>query len=182
MKNLIFLMVLSIILVSCDFNVEQQKSDSGITKATVKVQTGLDGLTVEQRNLSKRLKADNLPGSIKHLYVVSAYTGDIMFYSTVDGKVTSGNKRLTPKTVIGNSLNTSSMTANYVKIGNDMFATDEVLDDGGTYGESGNYLFWFDAQGNYQQYYPSGGTFLQISDKPLRVKKSTLSLEMMNDK
>ena len=37
-------------------------------------------------------------------------------------------------------------------------------------------MYWFDAQGNYQQYYPSGGTYVQISDKPLRIKKSNLSL------
>lgn len=38
---------------------------------------------------------------------------------------------------------------NVVYIGNNPYYTDEVLDDGGTYGESGNYLFWFDVQGNY---------------------------------
>jgi hypothetical protein len=62
-------------------------------------QTGTDGLTVEQRNIRDRLKIDNLPGSIKHLYVISAYSGQVLLYSTVRGKITSGGKRLTPSMV-----------------------------------------------------------------------------------
>ena len=56
--------------------------------------------------------------------------------------------------------------------------TYEVLDDGGAYGDSGNYLFWFDTQGNYHQYYPSGGTYLEICDRPLRVKKTNFSITL----
>lgn len=63
-----------------------------------------------------------------------------------------------------------------MNIGGIDYVTDEVLDDGGTYGDSGNYLYWFDAPDNYQQYYPSGGTYLHISDKPLRMKKANLTL------
>ena len=182
MKKILFLFfIASFAFTSCGDMETQQKSDSGITKATVKIQTGTDGLTVEQRNYSKRLKEDNTPGSIKHLYVVSAYTGDILLYSTVDGKVTSGGKRLSPRTVRGDAYNSSNTQSNWVNIGGRDFVTDEVLGDDGTYGDSGNYLYWFDAQGNYQQYYPSGGTFIQISDRPLRVKKSTLSLELMDE-
>ena len=58
------------------------------------------------------------------------------------------------------------------------YTTDEVLDDGGAYGDSGNYLFWFDTQGNYHQYYPSGGTYLEICDRPLRVKKTNFSITL----
>lgn len=166
------------IFASCEH--EQQKSDSGITKATVKLTTGPDGLTVEQRNISERLKRDNEIGSVKHLYIVSAYTGDVLQYSTVKGKVTSGNKRLSPKTINGDGYNHST-NSNWVQLGSVNYTTDEVLDDGGTYGDSGNYLFWFDAQGNYQQYYPSGGTYLQISDRPLRMRKSSLSLELTDN-
>lgn len=45
-------------------------------------------------------------------------------------------------------------------------------------GDSGNYLFWFDTQGNYHQYYPSGGTYLEICDRPLRVKKTNFSITL----
>ena len=174
-KSFYLFAILALFLFSCkDGYTSQQTSDSGVKKATVKINTNPDDKTVEQQNIIERLKRDNEIGSIKHLYIVSAYTGDVLQYSTVKGKVTSGNKRLSPKTVIG--YNQGIDTNNTVSMNGDTYFTDEVLDDGGAYGDSGNYMYWFDAQGNYQQYYPSGGTYVQISDKPLRIKKSNLTL------
>lgn len=179
MKKVILFIAILLAVVGCkEIERPQQKSDSGVTKANVLVKTNPDGTTIEQRNIMERLKRDNEIGSIKHLYIISSFTGDVLQYSTVKGKVTSGSKRLSPKTVIGNAYQTSTDNANYVLIGGREYATDEVLDDGGAYGESGNYLYWFDAQDNYQQYYPSGGTYLHISDKSLRVKKSNMSLTL----
>lgn len=84
------------------------RSASGVGKAEVKVPTGPDGLTSEQRNIRDRLIEDNKIGSVKHLYVISAYSGQVIIYSTVRGKVTSGGKRLTPTMVVddysGNSV------------------------------------------------------------------------------
>lgn len=176
MKKLFLTLLTTLFFISCDFNRQQQKSDSGVSKASVKVKTNQDGITVEQQNIIERLKRDNEVGSIKHLYIVSAYTGDVLQYSTIRGKVTSGNKRLSPKSVKGDQTNMSYYT-NTVSINGREYITDEVLDDGGAYGDSGNYLYWFDTQGNYNQYYPSGGTYLQISDKPLRIKRINFSLE-----
>jgi len=177
MKKSIILLAVTALLASCDaFTTPQQRSDSGVTKATTTVKTDINGRTIEQENIIKRLERDNKVGSIKHLYIISSYTGDVMEYSTVAGKVTSGGKRLSPKTVQGGNQRYGSN--NYVTIGNDNYITDEVLDDGGAYGDSGSYMFWFDAQGNYHQYYPSGGTYVHISDKPLKVKKANFSVSM----
>lgn len=162
-------------IVSCDFSTRQQQSDSGITKATTAVQTDANGRTIEQENIIERLKRDNQPGSLKHLYIISSYTGDVLQYSTVKGKVTSGSKRLSPKTVNGNGVSNSG-SSNMVTIGSLTYTTDEVLDDGGAYGESGSYMFWFDAQGNYHQYYPAGGTYVSICDKPQRIKKANFTI------
>jgi hypothetical protein len=170
-------MVVGLTITSCDYTPQQQKSDSGVKKASTHVKTDMNGNTVEQKNITKRLERDNQIGSIKHLYVISSYTGDVLQYSTVQGKVTSGGKRLSPKTVNGTGMNTAGYP-NYVTIGETQYSTDEVLDDGGAYGDSGNYLFWFDAQDNYHQYYPSGGTYLEICDKPLRVKKTNSSVTL----
>ena len=183
MKPIRFLALILVLSMSaCNFSPTPTKSDSGVSKASVKVQTDAEGHTIEQKNIMERLKRDNDVASIKHLYVISSFTGDVLQYSTVKGKVTSGNKRISPKTVDGATglAQGNSLNPNYVSIGNKSFVTDEVLDDGGTYGESGNYLFWFDTQGNYHQYYPSGGTYLEICDKPLRVKKTNLSIELNN--
>ena len=179
-----FLMLFSIIFLnSCgDFKTSQQTSDSGVQKATTKIATDPDGTTIEQRNVIERLKRDNAIGSIKHLYIISAFTGDVLQYSTVKGKVTSGGKRLSPKTVNSyGGIQSTYAQGNYVYINGTQYLTDEILDDGGTYGESGQYMYWFDAQDNYQQYYPSGGTYVQISDKPLRIKKANLSLEIQTN-
>lgn len=176
MYKLLFVFLTAITLISCEVGT-QQESDSGVKKATTKITTDIDGTTIEQRNIIERLKRDNEPGSVKHLYIISAYTGDVLQYSTVRGKVTSGGKRLSPKTVNGYTGSTLAYN-NHVTIGGYDYITDEVLDDGGAYGDSGSYLYWFDAQGNYQQYYPSGGTYLHISDRPLRIKKINFSVTM----
>lgn len=176
MKSIFVAALIIVSITSCgDLTTNQQQSDSGVTKASTAVQTDANGKTIEQENIIERLKRDNQPGSIKHLYIISSYTGDVLQYSTVKGKVTSGNKRLSPKTVNGDGYQKSTYN-NWVNIGGQNYTTDEVLDDGGAYGESGNYMFWFDAQGNYQQYYPAGGTYVHISDKPLRIKKANFTV------
>ncbi len=174
------MLIATMFLTSCNIEQKQQKSDSGVEKATTHVKTDANGNTSEQFNIIERLKRDNEVGSVKHLYIVSSYSGDILEYSTVRGKVTSGSKRLSPKTVNGNGYNNPGNT-NSVIINDFQYTTDEVLDDGGAYGDSGNYLYWFDAQGNYHQYYPSGGTYLHIADKALRVKKANLSMELIDE-
>jgi hypothetical protein len=151
-------------------------ASSGVRKATAHVQAGADGLTVEQRNVTKRLKVDNAPGSLKHLYVISAYSGQVLIYSTVDGKVTSSGKRLTPSSVAASD---SQYTGGIpVEIGNRTLHTPEVLQDDGTYGSSVEYLYWFDAAGRYHQHYIQGGQILHISDQPIAVKSVVMNMEL----
>lgn len=173
---LAFVLVLSSQANSCDQAVE---SDSGVTKATTKVQTGSDGLTVEQNNVQHRLKMDNTPGSIKHLYVISAFSGQVILYSTVKGKVTSSGKRLNPSTVVVGA------SGDYRRNGFDAVGgnvTSEVLEDDGTYGSSAEYIYWWDVQGRYHQHYISGGQIVHISDQPIPVKSITINMEQENAK
>jgi hypothetical protein len=146
-------------------------SSTGIEKATATIETGIDGLTVEQRNVKERLERDNQPGSIKHLYVISPFSGDVLVYSTVRGKVTSSGKRLTPST-----LDSDGVMTPRVRLGNDHYYTTEVMQDDGTYGHSAEYLFWFDSQGRYHQHYP-GNTIVHVSDQPLSIGKAVLNLD-----
>src|SRR6478609_2487734 len=158
-----FLTALVLALSACNDGDSVPVSTSGVRKATVKVQTQADGRTVEQENIANRLLADNTPGSIKHLYVISAYSGQVIIYSTVKGKVTSGSKRLSPSSV-GNSTG-------------GQFCTSEVLGDDGAYGSSGDYIFWFDAEKNgYHQLYMSGGQIVHISSEPLVVKSVIINI------
>lgn len=151
------------------------QSASGVSIASVRVPTGPDGLTAEQRNIGNRLVEDNKPGAIKHLYVISAYSGQVLIYSTVKGKVTSGGKRLTPTTVIAER---ESATTNFMRvhIGAGDYETTEVLQDDGTYGSSGDYLYWWDVNGVYHQHYVQGGQIVHISSQPLNVPHIVLNL------
>lgn len=177
MKNYLFIALILFFVTSCTLTHKEPTSSSGVTKATVEVQTDENGNTVEQLNVMKRLLVDNAPGSIKHLYVISPYSGQVLIYSTVKGKVTSGNKRLTPTTVEGTSSSLGYLFT--VKIGNDNFYTKEVLGDDGTYGSSGEYLFWFDARGVFHQQYTQG-CMIHVSDQPLVVKNVVINMELTN--
>lgn len=154
------------------------QSTSGLQQATVAVPTGPDGLSVEQRNVRDRLVQDNKPGSIKHLYVISAYSGQVLLYSTVKGKVTSSSKRLAPSSV--DSSWTDQVTAPngfITTIGGRQYVTKQVLGDDGTYGDSIPYVYWFDARGVYHQHYIEGGQILHVSSEPIAVKNIVLNLE-----
>lgn len=150
-------------------------STSGISKAHVDITTGSDGLTIEQRNVRDRMLEDNKPGSIKHLYIISAYSGQPLIYSTVRGKVTSSGKRLTPSSVL------TTYGASYygfpVQFGKDTMYTAEVLQDDGTYGSSVEYLYWFDTKGVYHQQYVTGGMIVHVSNEPVAVKGVVINME-----
>lgn len=171
-------LILVLTLFGCEPASTGSTASSGVQRASVAVTTGADGLTAEQRNVRERLVEDNKPGAIKHLYVISSFTGQVLIYSTVKGKVTSGGKRLSPTTVIGQQGEYVSDNANVmpVSINGETKYTAEVLQDDGTYGSSSDYLYWWDAQGRYHQQYTEGA-IIHISDQPLPIKSVTLNLE-----
>lgn len=175
MKSLAFGLFVSSLLLSAtdDGCADKPVANSGVTKATTQIATGPDGLTVEQRNVRDRLQMDNKPGSIKHLYVISSFSGQVILYSTVKGKVTSSGKRLTP-TSAGVY---QSGGAFKIELPSESFYTNEVLQDDGTYGSSVEYLFWWDVQGRYHQHYVSGGQIIHISDQPIPVKSIIINIE-----
>lgn len=149
-----------------------------LKKATATVKTNIAGRTVEQQNLVDRLKEDNRIGAIQHLYVISAYSGQVLMYSTVRGKVSSSHKRLSPRTI-------AAMDGQYVDsefYGIPVLAegrqrrTGEVLGDDGTYGDSSEYIFWWDTKGIYHQHYVVGGQILHISSEPIAVKSVVINL------
>lgn len=152
----------------------EAKSTSGITKATTQVKTDLNGNTIEQNAIINRLKEDNMPGSIKHLYVISTHTGQVLIYSTVKGKVTSSGKRLSP-----HMANFMSGDGFLFKIDENSYAeTNEVLGDDGTYGSSAEYIYWWDSKGVYHQQYISASMCLHISNQPIAVKSIIMNLEL----
>ena len=173
MKYLNTLLILSIIsLSSCDDN-NKTVSSSGATLQEVKITTDNDGWTIEQKNIARRLQIDNTPGSIKHLYIISPYSGQTILYSTVKGKVTSSGKRLKPTTVSDN--NTRRLPGIYID--KHILKTNEVLQDDGSYGSSCEYIFWFDQKDSYHQHFFTGGQIIHVSDQPMPIKNITINLE-----
>lgn len=141
-------------------------SSSGVSQVSTKVDTDSNGLTIEQNNIKNRLAMDNKPGSIKHLYLLSPFNGRQIFYSTVKGKITSSGKRLSPKTV--NSVLNGFENGNggvSVRIDGRPATTEEVIQDDGTYGESSEYLYFWNESNQYFQLYV-GGLTVVVSDKP----------------
>ena len=167
-------------LAGCDqIGSSTPKSASGVSKASVDIPVNSDGLTSEQQNVHDRLLLDNKPGSIKHLYLISAFSGDVIYYSTVRGKVTSSGKRLSPTSVsVGEGNNWRRGIK--VDIGGENHRTAEVLQDDGTYGSSIAYLYWWDSQGRYHQQYVTGGMILHVSDQPIAVGDTVIKMETAN--
>ena len=158
---------------ACDQQRQAPRSSSGVTKTTVAVATDpTTGLTIEQKNIGDRVDTDNTPGSIKHLYVISPYSGQVIIYSTVKGKVTSSSKRLSPYTI------SDDVWGFPVDFDGVEKRTDEVLQDDGTYGSSVPYIYWWDSQGRYHQHFFTGGQIIHVSDNPLNVKSVILNMEV----
>jgi len=160
------------------------RSASGVQKVNASVVATSDfkgkKVTLEQSNILIKYDNNNDPTAVKHLYVISSYSGDCLLYSTVKGKVTSSGKRLTPYSVVAGG--TTSQYGGRVKgvpvvIGGQSYETTEVLQDDGTYGSSNSYLLWVDARGAYHEHYISGGTFVHVSDVPMAWPKIVLNLE-----
>jgi hypothetical protein len=185
MKRLFFV-GLCVIFVGCipDFGEKENKaprSKSGVKAARVKVKTNEKGLTVEQENVGARLKNDSDGTSIKHLYLVSAYTGDVLVYSTVKGKVTSSGKRLTPYTVAAGAISDGHGNINHygipIVVNGTQYRTSEILQDDGTYGHSMEYLFWHDINGVFRKTYVTGGIMPIISAEPMAFPKVILNVD-----
>jgi hypothetical protein len=153
---------------------EEIQSSSGLKQVQTTVTPEKNGLSTEQNNIKRRIELENTPGSIKHLYIVSTETGQVLVYSTVKGKVTSSSKRLLPS-----SVRASGGVAFSVKIGENTFYTNEVMQDDGTFGSSIPYLYWWDAQDRYHQHYVSGGQMPHLSDQPIEINQTTKQLELV---
>jgi len=148
-----------------EYTTPAPQSRSGVTIASAQVTVQADGLTQEQSNVKHRIEMENKPGAIQHLYILSAYSGQVLLYSTVKGKVTSSTKRLSP----------SSVAKSFGGYSGDY--SPELIGDDGTYGSSIEYLYWWSVDGSYMQYYISGGTVTIISDQPRQFGRVTMQVE-----
>jgi hypothetical protein len=114
--------------------------------------------SLERENIRQRILVSNDPNTLLWIYPMSA--GRVIGRFPVKGKVTSGSKRLTPST--GYDFDTS--------------ATVELPDEMGTYGSSGDYIFWFDPAGNFHQH--KGDYFLSTVPYKIDLGYGTITMEI----
>jgi len=162
--------------------IPQAQSTAGVEVASVgKVETNASGHTVEQQNIIERVKRDNELGATRHLYIISPYSGQVILYSAVKGKPTSGGKRLTPRTIVSRDSTLNGNNPNsglpVVKVGGTYYGTNDLPNEDGTYGSSSEYLYWFTPDGAYHQHMLTGADIVHISDRPLVVKDVVIRVE-----
>jgi len=126
----------------------------------VKVEKNSSGYTPEQQNIKKRLELENQPGKIQYFYAFSPMN-NTYFYATVEGKVTSSGKSL--------------ISQQDYNSGNGV--TDAIGQDG-TYGSSAPYLYFFDPEQNYYQFYINSAFQVIVSDKPIAIPSNSVKVEL----
>ena len=149
MKRLLLVLALALSLTACN--------DEPTAKATqsAKAQEAANSISFTENaeidNIKRRLELTSSPALAGYVLLLNEMGQPIM-YSTVKGKITSGAKRLTAPD-------------RYSAQGTNGFIRSAPSDEG-TYGTSGEYIFFWNAQDQYVQW---NGKYL-YSDKPIRVK------------
>jgi hypothetical protein len=128
---------------------------------------------VERDNIQRRLKIFDNPAQVSWIYCL-ADNGQIVFYGSVLGKVTSSGKRLEPKEMAG-------CTGDYCG-SNEAFAYDgdwviERMQADGTFGSSDAYVYWFDPDGNYYQW----GGYYFLTSVPIKINESVLNIRDVSE-
>lgn len=171
MKNLL---IVCLVLLSSCVPQNDQVSNSGVQAISASVSVNANGMTVEQENVKRRLETDNTPGSLKYVYCISSYSGEVIFQSTAKGKVTSSGKRLSPvKSFVGNGGG-----YNYAPNHSGQFVTDENIQDDGTFGSSIEYVYWWDVNDVYTQHYITGGQIFVVRSQPMTVNRVSIDMNV----
>lgn len=143
----------TVAIAGCDIEMsesEKQTQDKIKNSNQVMKQTKTPKITrsLERENIRQRLLVSNDPLTLQWIYPMSA--GRVLGRFPVKGKVTSGSKRLTPSSVLD--------TGTYDETG-------ELPDEAGAYGNSVDYIFWFDPTGEIHQH--RGDYF--VSPRPYQI-------------
>jgi len=109
-------------------------------------------------NIKARIELTSKPGALGFITLLNQ-AGQPIIYEGVRGKVTSGSKRLTKPTAV---------KSNYIggTNGGSAYVLDQTPSDEGTWGSSGDYVFYWNTAGEYRQW---NGPYL-YSDKPYRLR------------
>lgn len=136
-------------------NAQAQKAEAAANSITFSENAEID-------NIKARLQLTANPGLLGYVVLLNEM-GQPVMYTGVKGKITSGSKRLTKPYEVNHNWDHGEWHGDKELPG----ASDE-----GTYGSSGDYVFFWTPAGQYIQW---NGKFL-YSDKPFRLTASPLVL------
>ena len=99
--RILALVTLLIAIVGCDGSMGsvETTSSTGVNRMIASIPKDEHGNTLEQANVATKLTAENRIDGLQYLYLISPFSGEVIYQSVAVGKVTSSGKRLTPKTV-----------------------------------------------------------------------------------
>jgi hypothetical protein len=113
----------------------------------------------EIENIKHRLELTSKPDLLGYIVLFNS-AGQPILYTTVKGKVTSGSKRLTRADETYSNGNGTGIRQS---------ASDE-----GTYGSSGEYIYFWDANGAYHQWNDK----YMYSDQPIRLRVEPIIVDI----
>lgn len=142
MKKLLTTAIAIVALSGCQLeSAPQQTKQTQTHKAAQAAQQISFTENAEIENIKRRLELTSSPSLIGYILLLNQ-AGQPVMYTTVKGKVTSGSKRLTPPVQQWN-----------VDKGQYAGTTINVApSDEGTWGSSGEYIYFWDTNGAYHQW------------------------------
>lgn len=170
-------LLLTVLLTGCDINTQTSATNKSIANAAPTISKNADGTTLEQDQIRAYRSTFSDPKSVKHLYVFNDQ-GACVFYDTVRGKVTSGGKRLRPKTVA--ATDGSHVGAQHygipVQIDGKWRRTSEVPSFDGTFGSSEAYIYWRNTAGQFRKLSLGAGMSTITTTAPMRTIKAVVDI------
>lgn len=147
-----------------------QVSSSGAKQVTnlPQIKSNSRGNTVEQQNVWDRTAVTTDPTKVMWIHLI-ALNGDIIRRMPVRSKTTSSGKSLEPKHATdAGGIYPDAPTLRPGRTG--AWKTDEFMQSDGTYGDSDNYIYWFDPMSRYHQWGTAGGLGYLLTDYPIDLK------------
>lgn len=147
--------------------VQMQSSASGAEQVTdlPQIPKNSQGRTVEQQNIWDRVKVTTDPTKVMWIHLI-ALDGNIIRRMPVRSKTTSSGKRLEPKQAADANGFYPNATQKFSRPSS-LIKTDEIMQADGTYGDSDQYVYWFDPMGRYHQWGTAGGLGYLLTDYPI---------------
>lgn len=152
MNKFCFVALCAVALAGCDGGPAEPAKVSQAEKAEQAADSIQFSENAEIDNIKRRLELTSNPGQIGFVLLMNEM-GQPVMYASVKGKITSGGKRLTAP------IKEWSIYGNNNALG-------EAPSDEGTWGHSGEYVYFWTVDGQYIQW---NGKYL-YSDKPFRTK------------